>query len=166
MAKRTALLSLGANLGRREQSIRRAVGLIQEYAQAEPIRLSGFVETEPVGYEDQPKFINCAARFETELSARELLAICKRVESDLGRQERPRWHEREIDIDIILLGDEIIESDKCSIPHPRMHERLFVLAPASEIAPNMVHPLLHKTILELLRELLEKSGLEKPETPK
>lgn len=166
MPLRTALLSLGANLGRREQSILRAAELIQEYTQAETIRLSGFIETEPVGYEDQPKFINCAVRFETALSAGELLGICKRIESELGRQTRPRWHEREIDIDVILLGDEIVEKDDCCIPHPRMHERMFVLAPASEIAPEMVHPILRKTVSELLEELASKSESQKPETAK
>lgn len=164
MAPKIALLSLGANLGDRQQSIHRAVDLIKEYTQAEHIRLSRFIETEPVGYEDQPKFINCAACFETDLPADELLAICKRVEKELGRQTRPRWHEREIDIDLILLGDEIIERDDCCIPHPRMHERMFVLAPASEIAPDLEHPVLRKSISELLKELISASESQKPET--
>lgn len=116
------------------------------------ITISPFYETEPVGYEEQPSFINCALIGYTTLQPIELFNQIKSIEKFFGRKERPRWHERELDIDIILFDDMIIENDYLTIPHPRMNERRFVLLPSCDIAPDMVHPETHKTIAELHRE--------------
>jgi 2-amino-4-hydroxy-6-hydroxymethyldihydropteridine diphosphokinase len=144
------LLSLGSNLGDRKGIIIKAVELLTDNTVIEKVILSNFYETEPVGPKDQPFFINIALRAETSLEPLELLARLKEIEADLGRVKRERWKEREIDIDVLLYGDLILDNPHITIPHPRMHERNFVLVPAVEIAPDMMHPVFNAKLSHLL----------------
>lgn len=147
---RPVLLSLGANLGDRAGSICRAIDFIREIGVLKDIKLSSFYETQPIGYTEQPNFINIAIYGYTNLPINHLLFFCKSIEYFCGRQPRKLWHEREIDIDIIFYSNEIINNILITIPHPRMHERAFVLIPAAEIAPDYIHPIKKKSISELL----------------
>lgn len=146
------LLAFGANLGNREQTISNAVELLLKTGAIRETSLSKLYETEPVGFKDQPFFINAALKGITELSAEILLKTCRDIETQLGRTPRAKWHEREIDIDILLYDEKILLKEDVEIPHPRMHERRFVLLPAADVAGEMIHPVLKKTIGKLLKE--------------
>ncbi len=156
--KINVLLSFGSNLGDRRKNIEKALEILLHEGAGRLIDISKFYETEPVGFLEQPWFLNAAALLETELSLSEFYRVCKQTEIQIGRKERPRWHEREIDIDILLFGSEIIKSEMLTVPHPRMHERRFVLEPAAEIAHDAIHPVLNlsvKTLFELCRDEAE-----------
>ena len=130
-----AYVGLGANLGDREAAIRRAAALIGA------TRLSSLFETEPWGYEEQPSFLNAVAELETELEPRALLNTLHDVERRLGRERAgPRWGPRTIDLDLLLYGDRVIDEPGLTVPHPRLHEREFALAPLAELAPELVVP--------------------------
>ncbi len=130
-----AYVGLGANLGDREASIRRAAELIGA------TRLSPVIETEPWGYEDQPRFLNAVAELETELAPRQLLGLLLDVERQLGRERTgPRYGPRTIDLDLLLYGDDAIDEPALQVPHPRLHERLFVLEPLAALAPDRKIP--------------------------
>lgn len=144
------LLSLGANLGDRLATLHAAVQHIRANALLEGVQVSSLYETEPVGYTEQPAFLNCCVVGLCQIEAISLRRHLSALETALGRTPRARWHEREIDIDILLFGDTVIESEELILPHPRMHQRNFVLIPTAEIAPTMLHPLLQKTMAECL----------------
>lgn len=144
-------LALGSNLGERMENLRAAVTRL-----APPVtvtRVSPVYETEPWGVTEQPRFLNLVLEGETELEPLALLAVVKRVERELGRVETIRYGPRLIDLDILLYDDLIFEHDELQIPHPRMHERRFVLVPLAEIAPQARHPRLKKSARELLAQL-------------
>jgi 2-amino-4-hydroxy-6-hydroxymethyldihydropteridine diphosphokinase len=142
-----AFVGLGANLGNREAAIRRAAEVIGA------TRLSTIRETDPWGLEDQPRFLNAVAELRTELMPRTLLERLLDVERSLGRvREGPRWGPRAIDLDLLLYGDRVIDEPGLHVPHPRLHERLFVLEPLAELAPDAVVPGKGK-VLELLAKL-------------
>jgi 2-amino-4-hydroxy-6-hydroxymethyldihydropteridine diphosphokinase len=130
-----AYIGLGANLGDREETIRAAVAELPDVVAVSPLR-----ETDPVGVTDQPRFLNGVAALETELAPRELLDVLLAVERRLGRERRERWGPRTIDLDLLLYGDEVIDEDGLKIPHPRLHERRFVLEPLADLAPQLVVP--------------------------
>ena len=130
-----AYVGLGSNLGDRETTIRTAAGLIGAR------RLSQIVETEPWGNEEQPKFLNAVAELETELEPRALLDLLLAVESRLGRErDGTHWGPRTIDLDLLLYGDSVLDETGLAVPHPFLHERLFVLEPLAELAPDAVIP--------------------------
>lgn len=143
-----AYVGLGANLGQRELTIRRAAELIG----AE--RLSTIRETEPWGYAAQPRFLNAVAELDTELSPRELLDALLGVERDLGRERGagPRYGPRAIDLDLLLYGEETIDEPGLDVPHPRLHERRFALEPLAELDATLVVPG-HGIVAELLAAL-------------
>lgn len=144
-------LALGANLGDRQANLLQAIQAICTFASVEC--LSSFYETRPVGYLDQPDFLNMACQIKTELPPQELLASLKQIERQMGRQSSFRNAPRPIDIDILLYDDLILKTRGLTIPHPRMSERAFVLVPLAEIAPDIVHPVSKLTISELLQRV-------------
>jgi len=133
-------LGLGSNIGEREANLRRAIELLDGHPQIEVRRVSSFYETAPVGYTDQPSFLNAVAEVETSLRPRELLDAALEMEGRMGRVRTIRWGPRVIDIDILLYDNERVDEEALQIPHPRMMEREFVLRPLAEIAPNLVLP--------------------------
>ena len=153
------MLSLGANLGDRKQALSDAVDYLRDNAVLTGISTSSFYETQPFGVTEQPEFINMVVSGFTQLSVFALLQICKSIEYLMGRQTRQRWHEREIDIDILIYGDLVISKEKIKIPHPAMSERKFVLIPAAEIAAKAKDPKSCKTIAELLDECEDESDV-------
>ena len=151
-------LSLGANLGNRHANILQALQYVQTRTSIK--KLSSFYETEPVGYSDQPKFLNITCRLETELSPADLLHFLKWIEKRMGRQAAFRNAPRPIDIDILLYDELILKNLDLQLPHPRLPERAFVLVPLEEIAPDLVHPGLHITVRELLNRV-DATGIER-----
>jgi len=155
----TAYLSLGSNLGRREANIASALKMLGRKARI--LEVSSLYETEPVGYKEQPWFLNCVCSLETDLSPQALLELAKTVERKLGREPTRRFGPRLIDIDVLFYDDLVLDSPDLVVPHPRLAERAFVLVPLKEIAPNLVHPLSGLTIEELFEgaENLERTRL-------
>lgn len=131
-------LGLGSNLGCKVGNIRRAIRLLSEYACIQDVELSSFYKTAPVGNLDQDWFVNAVARFETSLSAMELLGVCLEVERELKRVRTERWGPRTLDLDILFYGEEVVQEDKLQVPHPRIRERAFVLHPLLELDPESV----------------------------
>ncbi len=147
----TVYLGLGSNLGDRRRNLEAALDALRAHPQIAVTAVSSFLETDPVGGPPgQGKFLNAAAKIETDLSPEALLEELKRVERALGRREGPRWGPREIDLDILLYGDAVLETPNLTIPHPRMRERRFVLEPLAEIAPDARDPVTGRTVRELL----------------
>jgi 2-amino-4-hydroxy-6-hydroxymethyldihydropteridine diphosphokinase len=133
---------LGANLGERAKTIAEALRRLDQDDRTTLLRLTVPIETDPVGYTDQPRFLNAAASVATTRSARELLELLLQVEQELGRVrgEGPRHGPRTIDLDLLVYGKETIEEDGLQVPHPHLHERRFVLEPLSELDPGLVVP--------------------------
>ena len=144
-------LSLGSNLGDREANLRNAIERLRGVGN--PVAISSFYETEPIDVVSQPWFLNCAVKLDTEKMPRQLITAILSLEQEMGRQRKQQKAPRTIDIDILLFGSSIIEIPSLTIPHPRMHERRFVLEPLAEIAPDARHPVFKRTIREL-REAL------------
>ena len=150
-----AYVGLGSNLGDREATLRRALELLGEHVVVGAV--SSFRVTEPWGYADQPAFLNAAAAVETELSPRELLSVLLDVERALGRtRDGPRYGPRTVDLDLLLYGDEVVDQPGLTVPHPRLHERRFVLEPLAELEPGLAVPG-RGTVTDLLDHYTEPS---------
>ena len=156
MAGRIAYIALGSNLGERSETLSAALALLDECQGVSVLRVSEMVQTAPVGGPGgQEDYLNAAAEIETSLSPTDLLAVLQDIERKLGRR-RPselRWGPRTCDLDILLIGDLVMETPELTIPHPRMHQREFILAPLNEIAGQVVHPIFDKTVSALLADL-------------
>jgi 2-amino-4-hydroxy-6-hydroxymethyldihydropteridine diphosphokinase len=146
-----AYLSLGSNLGDRGALLRDAIARLGGLGNV--VAVSSFYETEPVEFTDQDWFLNCAVALETKESPTPLMAALLQIELQMGRQRIQKKGPRTIDIDILLFGDSIVSTPELTIPHPAMATRRFVLEPLTEIAPDVMHPVLKKTIGKLLEEL-------------
>ena len=141
-------------MGDRELNLLRAVAEIGKLPGARITALSGFYDTEPVGPVAQENFLNAVLRLETSLSPRKLLSELRRIETEVFRRKREvAWGPRPLDLDILFYGDLVLEEEGLVIPHPRLHERRFVLQPLAEIAPEFIHPLLKKSVSDLLASL-------------
>jgi 2-amino-4-hydroxy-6-hydroxymethyldihydropteridine diphosphokinase len=144
-------LSLGSNLGDRQVQLQDALAKLAAVGRV--VATSSFYETEPVEFTQQPWFLNCAIALETNKTPEQLMAAILRIEEEMGRRRVQKKGPRAIDIDILLFDDTIVDSKELTIPHPAMHQRRFVLEPLAEIAPELLHPVLKKTIGELLDSL-------------
>jgi 2-amino-4-hydroxy-6-hydroxymethyldihydropteridine diphosphokinase len=157
-----AFVALGSNLGDREAQLARALERLRATPGVSALTCSSLYETEPVGPPGQGPYLNAVARLETRLSPRELLARCLAVEREAGRVRGGARNEaRPLDLDLLLYGEERIDEPDLEVPHPRLHERPFVLAPLRELAPAVRHPVLRRSAAELA-EALEASGAWPP----
>ncbi|TWT02191.1 2-amino-4-hydroxy-6-hydroxymethyldihydropteridine diphosphokinase [Planococcus sp. CPCC 101016] len=130
-------LSLGSNMGNRFEMLRQSVSLLAAHQAITVTRISSLYETDPVGYVDQEPFLNMVVQLETELKALELLKVCQEIEEVLNRERLVRWGPRTIDLDVLLYDQVTMETERLTLPHPRMHERAFVLIPLLEIKPDL-----------------------------
>lgn len=146
-------LSIGTNIGEREANLQQVVQLLQ--VQVEVVKVSSIYETAPVGYTDQPSFLNIAVHVRTTRSATEMLALCQAIENELGRVRDIRWGPRIIDLDILLFNQEIIVTEHLLVPHPRMYERAFVVVPLVEISESF-----ESEQMALARDTLDKLDLQ------
>ena len=145
----TAYIALGSNLGDKEANLRRALELLIERG-VEIVKTSTFISTEPYGVTDQPQFLHGVCEVRTSLEPLELLHTLLDIEQEMGRVRLRHWGERNIDLDLLLYEDVVMDIPQLKLPHPDMQNRDFVLLPLAEIAPELVHPTLQKTISELV----------------
>jgi len=153
----TAFIALGTNLGERLTNLRAAIAALSP--QITVLTESHVYETPPWGYEDQPAFLNMVVKAETDLEPESLLTYLKQIEAQLGREKSVRWGPRLIDLDILFYDNLVIDTPPLVIPHPRLHERAFVLVPLADVASEFVHPVLGEFVWELLLKA-DMSGIE------
>ena len=160
---RRAYLGLGANIGDPKRQLREAISRLSAADGVNLVRQSRVYETEPIGVADQPRFLNMVVEVEIgdEMAARELLAVVKQIEKDVGRTKRERWGPREIDIDVLLIGEERVRDGEFEVPHPRMWERAFVMAPLAELAPEVKGPM-GETAAEIAERLRREQEINAP----
>lgn len=154
----TAYIALGTNIGNRESYLHSALQAIQE-KDIDIIGFSSIYETDPVGYEDQARFLNMVIKVNTNLQPMDLLEVSQSIELESGRERKIRWGPRTLDLDILLFNQENIETERLIVPHPRMTERAFVLVPLAEIDRDIEIPAVTKPISLLLDELQDREGV-------
>ena len=156
-----AYIGIGSNLGDKLDQCEKAISEILKVDHHKLLAKSSFFKTQPVGYTSQDWFVNGVIKIETDLEPFDLFRILKAIESRLGRLKTFRWGPRSIDLDILFFGETEIQTEELQIPHPLIHERQFVLIPLAEIDPGLIHPVLRKTVQELLENLKQDQGVEK-----
>ena len=154
----TSYVALGSNLGDKEANLRRALELLQERG-VEVVKTSSFICTEPYGVTDQPQFLNGVCEVRTSLVPLALLHTLLEIEQEMGRVRLRHWGERNIDLDLLLYEDVVMDTPELKLPHPDMQNRDFVLLPLAEIAPELVHPILQKSIEELSNLYISKRAV-------
>lgn len=157
--KHTVFIAIGSNLFDRKKNIEEAISNLKKEG-IEIVAISSIIETEPYGFTDQPKFLNCVVKAKTTKTPRELLKTLLSIELKLGRIREKRWGPRTIDLDILFYDDLIIDEEDLKIPHYDIQNRLFVLKPLSEIAGDFIHPVFKVSINELLNNLIRKEDHE------
>ena len=155
-----AYIGFGSNIDDRFTYITQALQLLLKGDSVSLIKISSFYETEPVGYEEQGWFLNGVVAIETDRSVHELLALLKETERDVGRQHRERWGPREVDLDLLIYDQCAINTPDLIVPHPEMHLRSFVLVPFTEIAPDVIHPILQEDVRSLLANLTDEKAVK------
>jgi 2-amino-4-hydroxy-6-hydroxymethyldihydropteridine diphosphokinase len=156
-----AYIGIGSNLGDKAGQCEKAISEILKADRTILLAKSSLFKTKPMGYTSQDWFINGVIKIETDLEPLDLLAVLKEIESRLGRRETFRWGPRSIDLDILFFDEMEIHVEGLRIPHPLLHERQFVLIPLAEIDRGLIHPVLKKSIGEILDNLTEDQGVEK-----
>jgi 2-amino-4-hydroxy-6-hydroxymethyldihydropteridine diphosphokinase len=157
----TAYIGIGSNAGDKVLNCETAISEILKIDRHRLLVRSSFFNTRPIGYTAQDWFVNSVIKIETDLEPIDLYRMLKTIEIRLGRKETFRGGPRVIDLDLLLFDDRRIETEELQVPHPRFHERQFVLIPLAEIDQNLIHPVLKKTVGELLEEIKEDQGVEK-----
>jgi 2-amino-4-hydroxy-6-hydroxymethyldihydropteridine diphosphokinase len=157
----TAYIGIGSNAGDKVLNCETAISEILKIDRHRLLVRSSFFKTRPIGYTAQDWFVNGVIKIETDLEPIDLFRMLKAIEIRLGRKETFRGGPRVIDLDLLLFDDRRIETEVLQVPHPRLHERQFVLIPLSEIDPNLIHPVMEKTVGELLEEIKEDQGVER-----
>ncbi len=145
----TVYIGLGSNLANRAQNIETAINNLTDNDSIKINRVSTIIETEPYGFTEQSKFLNCVLEVETNLTPQKLLEITQAIERDMGRVKTLRWGPRIIDLDLLFYADLVYSDNSLTIPHPEIHKRWFILESLKELSPELVHPIFNKTIAEL-----------------
>jgi 2-amino-4-hydroxy-6-hydroxymethyldihydropteridine diphosphokinase len=156
-----AYIGIGSNIGDKLNNCEKAISEILKADRHKLLARSSLFKTQPMGYPSQDWFVNGVIKIETEFEAHELLRTLKTIESQLGRVETFRWGPRTIDLDVLFFDDIQIHTEELQIPHPLIQHRQFVLVPLAEIGRNLIHPVLKKTVQDLLSDLKEDQGVEK-----
>lgn len=154
-----AYIALGSNVGDRLHNLSEAIVMLKDHTNISLVSSSSIYETAPVGYTEQADFLNMVVLVKTNLTAYELLDVCLKIELELGRKREIKWGPRTIDLDILLYNQENMETEKLIVPHPRMHERAFVLAPLLEITPTLSHPNMEQSFQFFLDHNSDKEGV-------
>ena len=155
-----AYIGFGSNIDDRLSYIAEALQMLLEADSVSLIQISSLYETEPVGYEEQDWFLNGVVAIETGLAVHQLLALLKKIEGLVGRQHRGRWRPREVDLDLLIYDQCCVDTPDLVVPHPEMHLRSFVLVPFTEIAPDVLHPVLQQDIRTLLANLNDEKNVK------
>lgn len=154
-----AYISLGSNIGDREGSLKAAIDYLNAHSNIRVVNTSSIYETDPVGYEEQDQFLNMVIEVKTSLSPVELLEVCLNTEKVLGRKRDIRWGPRTIDLDILLFNQENIKLEQLTVPHPRMHERAFVIIPLLEIDSGIKLPMMEIPLRAVLEDRSDREGV-------
>jgi 2-amino-4-hydroxy-6-hydroxymethyldihydropteridine diphosphokinase len=157
-------LSLGSNVGEREENLRAAIARLGGLG--EVVAVSAFYETEPMEFREQPWFLNCAVALKTTLMPRQFLSRILKIEQEMGRRRTRAKGPRTIDIDLLLFGNSVVHTPQLDVPHPALHQRRFVLEPLAEIAPEARHPVFKRTVRELREALPRGAGQVKKQVGK
>ena len=152
-------LSIGSNIGNRLETFQRAIRLLDENDEIKIESISSIYETDPIGYTDQACFLNAVIKVSTSLRSEKLLQACLYIENELGRKREIRWGPRTLDLDILLYNQENIETESVFVPHPRMHERAFVIIPLMELDPDIELPNVNAPLDDILNQIPDKEGV-------
>ena len=149
----TAYIGIGSNLGDKLSNCLKAIEAVDRVPDCSVVGQSGFYRTEPVGVERQDWYVNGVLFLSTDISPQDLLTSILAVEKEMGRKRNKKWASRIIDLDLLLFGQDVIKKDDLAIPHPLMHRRRFVLMPMVQLAPDLIHPVLGKSMADLLDDI-------------